>query len=74
MTAIVICEFIDEDAHRGVLAGLDVFAGEPLSAQQFAGCRNPTLTPHIAGLTVESSARVSRLVAETIRDHLGGAP
>jgi (S)-sulfolactate dehydrogenase len=61
----------------GVLGGaaLDVFAQEPLSqerAQVFAGCRNLILTPHIAGLTVESNVRVSRLVAEKIRDHLAG--
>jgi (S)-sulfolactate dehydrogenase len=67
------------DALRsGALGGaaLDVFAEEPLSAQraqQFEGCRNLILTPHIAGLTVESNARVSRLVAEKIRDHLSGA-
>jgi (S)-sulfolactate dehydrogenase len=56
-------------------AALDVFAQEPLSqerAQVFAGCRNLILTPHIAGLTVESNVRVSRLVAEKIRDHLAG--
>lgn len=56
-------------------AALDVFADEPLSkerAQMFAGCPNLILTPHIAGLTVESNLRVSRLVAEKIRDHLAG--
>jgi (S)-sulfolactate dehydrogenase len=56
-------------------AALDVFAQEPLSkerAQVFAGCRNLILTPHIAGLTVEANMRVSRLVAERIRDHLAG--
>ena len=57
-------------------AALDVFAQEPLSkerAQVFTGCRNLILTPHIAGLTVESNVRVSRLVAEKIRDHLAGS-
>lgn len=56
-------------------AALDVFADEPLSkerAQMFAGCPNLILTPHVAGLTVESNLRVSRLVAEKIRDHLAG--
>ena len=56
-------------------AALDVFAQEPLTkerGQVFAGCRNLILTPHIAGLTVESNVRVSRLVAEKIRDHLAG--
>jgi (S)-sulfolactate dehydrogenase len=54
-------------------AALDVFAQEPLSkaqAQVFAGCPNILLTPHVAGLTVEANSRVSRLVAEKIRDHL----
>jgi (S)-sulfolactate dehydrogenase len=57
-------------------AALDVFGQEPLKkerAQVFAGCRNLILTPHIAGLTVESNVRVSRLVAEKIRDHLAGS-
>jgi (S)-sulfolactate dehydrogenase len=57
-------------------AALDVFPLEPLTkerAQMFAGCRNLILTPHIAGLTVESNVRVSRLVAEKIRDHLAGS-
>jgi len=56
-------------------AALDVFAQEPLSTERariFAGCPNLILTPHIAGLTVESNARVSQLVAEKIRDHLAG--
>jgi (S)-sulfolactate dehydrogenase len=73
---------LDEAAVAGALksgallgAALDVFAQEPLSrerAQVFAGCPNLILTPHIAGLTVESNVRVSRMVAEKIRDHLAG--
>jgi (S)-sulfolactate dehydrogenase len=56
-------------------AALDVFAQEPLPKERagvFAGCPNLILTPHIAGLTVESNMRVSRMVAERIRDHLAG--
>ncbi len=56
-------------------AALDVFAEEPLTAargQVFAGCPNLLLTPHIAGVTVEANTRVSRMVAEKIRDHLAG--
>jgi len=74
----VLDEAAVADALRsGALGGaaLDVFAQEPLSkerAQVFAGCRNLVLTPHIAGLTVESNVRVSRMVAEKIRDHLAG--
>jgi (S)-sulfolactate dehydrogenase len=54
-------------------AALDVFAQEPLDkerAQAFAGCPNLILTPHVAGLTVESHERISRIVAEKVRDHL----
>jgi (S)-sulfolactate dehydrogenase len=57
-------------------AALDVFAQEPLTAktgQVFAGCPNLLLTPHIAGVTEEANRRVSRMVAEKIRDHLAGA-
>lgn len=56
-------------------AALDVFAQEPLTkeaGQIFAGCPNLILTPHIAGVTVEANTRVSRMVAEKIRDHLAG--
>jgi (S)-sulfolactate dehydrogenase len=56
----------------GRLAGaaLDVFASEPLTAEAarvLAGCPNLLLTPHIAGRTVESEARVSYMTAENVR-------
>lgn len=57
-------------------AALDVLAQEPLSAergQMFAGCPNLLLTPHIAGVSVESNVRVSHLIADTVRRHLAGA-
>jgi (S)-sulfolactate dehydrogenase len=57
-------------------AALDVFAEEPLTAARgavFADCPNLILTPHIAGVTVESNARVSRVTAEAVRRHLSGA-
>lgn len=72
----VIDESAAADALRaGHLSGaaLDVFAQEPLTAEGariFAGCPNLLLTPHIAGVTVEANTRVSRMVAEKIRDHL----
>jgi (S)-sulfolactate dehydrogenase len=74
----VLDEAAVADALRsGALSGatLDVFAQEPLLKERtevFAGCSNLILTPHIAGLTVESNVRVSRLVAEKIRDNLAG--
>lgn len=56
-------------------AALDVFVTEPMTRESgkiFAGCPNLILTPHIAGVTVEANTRVSRMVAEKIRDHLAG--
>ncbi len=48
-------------------AALDVFEREPLAAgSSLAGCPNLLLTPHIAGVTAESNARVSALIAERV--------
>lgn len=48
-------------------AALDVFAREPLPAgSPLAGAPRLLLTPHIAGLTAESNARVSMLIAERV--------
>jgi len=56
---------------EGRLAGaaLDVFETEPLdesSATLFAGLANVILTPHIAGVTEESNARVSEVTARNV--------
>jgi len=54
---------------RGALGGaaIDVFGSEPLPAQpHFEGCLNLLLTPHVAGVTVESNERVSALIAEQV--------
>ncbi len=74
---------VDEDAACAALkakrlggAVLDVFAEEPVTAEtggRFAGVPNLILTPHIAGVTVESNVRVSSLIAEKVRAHLVGA-
>ncbi len=56
-------------------AALDVFEIEPMTAQsgaKFQGIANLILTPHIAGVTVESNERVSSLIAEKIQTHLQG--
>ena len=52
-------------------AALDVYADEPLKAgSPFADCPNLILTPHIAGVTTESNARVSSMIAERVAAHL----
>ena len=59
----------------GKLAGaaLDVFEREPLAANSvLAGCPNLILTPHVAGLTRESNARVSSMIAERVAAVLAG--
>lgn len=73
-------EVLDEVAlaaalRTGHLGGavLDVFHEEPLpAANAFDGAPNLVLTPHIAGLTVESNARVSHLIAERLEATLQG--
>ena len=55
-------------------AALDVFETEPLTqdqAQVFAGLGNILLTPHIAGVTHESNARVSRVTVDNVKRALG---
>jgi len=57
-------------------AALDVFETEPLTAEAarvFAGVPNLILTPHIAGVTVESNTRVSDLIADRVLSHLAEA-
>lgn len=54
-------------------AALDVFETEPLTAEagaRFAGLPNVVLTPHIAGVTVESNVRVSDLIAQKVLEAL----
>ena len=48
-------------------AAIDVFANEPLPAGgALAEAPNILLTPHVAGVTVESNERVSALIAERV--------
>jgi len=52
-------------------AAIDVFETEPLLAGSvFAGCPNLVLTPHIAGLSLESNQRVSSLIAQRVLEEL----
>ena len=56
-------------------AALDVFETEPIdtaTAELFAGLDNVILTPHIAGVTDESNARVSDVTARNVLDALWG--
>lgn len=60
----------------GHLAGaaLDVFEHEPLAAGSvLADCPKLILTPHIAGVTVESNARVGGLIADRVAASLRAA-
>ena len=71
---------VDEAAlARALVAGrlggalLDVYAAEPLGADNpFHGVPNLLLTPHIAGVTAESNARVGTMVANAVRQALEG--
>ena len=70
---------IDEAALAAMLregklggAALDVFDSEPLAAgSPLAGAPRLLLTPHIAGVTVESNERVSSLIADRVAEALG---
>ena len=54
-------------------AGLDVFPDEPLpSSSPLLDLPNVTLTPHLAGMTVESRARMSVAAAEEVLRMLAG--
>jgi (S)-sulfolactate dehydrogenase len=56
-------------------AALDVFEREPVDAtygQRFVGVPNLLLTPHIAGVTVESNVRVSEVTARRVAERLAG--
>jgi (S)-sulfolactate dehydrogenase len=62
-----------EALREGRLAGamLDVFEQEPLPAGPvFEGVPNLILTPHIAGVTEESNARISQMTADNVRNVL----
>jgi len=73
----VKCEGVADDSavaaalRAGHLGGaaIDVFAEEPLTGDAgalYAGLANVILTPHIAGVTDESNARVSKMTAEKV--------
>ena len=65
---------VDEPALAAALRGgslggaaMDVFADEPLAVgSPLEDCPNLILTPHIAGLSLESNTRVSGLIADKV--------
>jgi len=71
---------VDEDALARLLrdghlggAALDVFESEPLPAgSALAGAPRLILTPHVAGVTLESNERVSSLIAARVAEALDG--
>ena len=53
-------------------AALDVFVTEPAKdLSHFVGIENLILTPHIAGVTLESNYRVSQMIADEVNRFLG---
>jgi (S)-sulfolactate dehydrogenase len=67
-----------EALKSGHLGGamLDVFLDEPLTtetAARFKDVPNLLLSPHVAGVTVESDDRTNRITAENVRQHLAKA-
>jgi len=74
-------ELIDEDALEEALvkkviagAALDVRATEPPKDSRFSSLSNVILTPHIAGITVESQAKINEVLVSEVERSLNGAP
>ncbi len=72
-------EVLDEDALADALEGgriagacLDVRRGEPPRCGRLERLSNVLLTPHVAGLTVESQARIARMLCADIDAVLDG--
>jgi len=66
-----------QSLRAGHLAGaaIDVFTAEPITQSLgalFAGVPNVILTPHIAGITVESNARTSSVTVDNVQRALSG--
>lgn len=72
---------VDEDAVMDALragrlggAALDVFGSEPVDADygaRFSGAPNLILTPHVAGITEESEARIGAHTVSSVKRALG---
>jgi D-3-phosphoglycerate dehydrogenase len=73
----VIDEVALESALRaGVISGaaLDVREVEPAKDQRFTDLSNVILTPHIAGITVESQAAINKVLVSEVEAALQGLP
>ncbi|RUR28294.1 hydroxyacid dehydrogenase [Vreelandella andesensis] len=69
---VALAAALREDRLAGAL--LDVFEQEPLpGGSALGGVPNLILTPHIAGVTEESNARISQMTADNVRDVLAHA-
>ena len=55
-------------------AGLDVFDGEPRSADEFKDIPNVVLTPHLGGCTRVALANIDRMLLENLQCFFAGAP
>jgi D-3-phosphoglycerate dehydrogenase len=72
-------EIVDEESLADALescrlagAGLDVREIEPPTAGRLERMENVVLTPHVAGITDQSQARIVQVLADNIRVVLGG--
>jgi len=73
-------EVVDEDALADALeggrlagAGLDVRADEPPTPGRLERLGSVVLTPHVAGITEQSQARILEVLADDIRSVLAGS-
>lgn len=65
---VALADALVEHRIRG--AAIDVYEHEPvdgITGRRFEGVPNLILTPHIAGVTVESNRRVSQMTADLVR-------
>lgn len=74
-------DVVDEEALADALAGgriggaaLDVRASEPPVPGRLEALDNVVLSPHVAGITMESQDRIADVLANDIRAVLSGAP